>query len=48
MTNLRNSFRTTYAAHWLASGVDVVLCPAGPHTAPKLGETLGWSGTNVW
>lgn len=48
LTNERNAFRVAYAQHWQRSGVDVVLCPAGPHTAPKLEETLSWSYTNVW
>lgn len=50
----RNAYRTAYAKHWLdqekqAGGkIDVILCPAAPGPAQKLGTTKYWSYTSVF
>lgn len=50
----RNAYRTDYASHWLEQEmhagrkIDVILCPAAPGPAPKLGTSKYWSYTSVW
>lgn len=50
----RNAYRTEYAVHWLEQEaqigrkIDILLCPAAPGPAQKLGTTKYWSYTSVW
>jgi amidase len=56
-TVARDNYRTEYAAHWLSTAsdanspdtaVDVILCPAGSQTAPKLDTARYWGYTAQW
>lgn len=44
----RDAFREAYAKHWDAAGVDVIVAPATPGTAPRLGTPSYWGYTAVW
>ncbi|TGJ83610.1 hypothetical protein E0Z10_g5130 [Xylaria hypoxylon] len=44
----RDAYRTSYAALWNERAVDVILCPAGPGVAPKLGTARYWGYTSQW
>ena len=56
----REAYRTSYASLWnstatstgpngeLEGMVDVILCPVGPGTAPKLGTSKYWGYTSQW
>ncbi|KAK1147921.1 hypothetical protein N8T08_000437 [Aspergillus melleus] len=44
----RDLYRQRYNAHWNEAGVDVVLAPVTPSTAPPLGATPYWTYTAVW
>ncbi|KAH8424825.1 uncharacterized protein LDX57_002568 [Aspergillus melleus] len=44
----RDLYRQRYNAHWNEAGVDVVLAPVTPSTAPPLGATPYWGYTAVW
>jgi Asp-tRNA(Asn)/Glu-tRNA(Gln) amidotransferase A subunit family amidase len=44
----RDTFRQAYSAHWERAGVDVVLAPVTPSTAPPLGATPYWGYTAIW
>ncbi|KAK6527540.1 hypothetical protein TWF694_004523 [Orbilia ellipsospora] len=40
--------QTTYAAKWLAAGIDVLLAPAAPGVAPRLQTAKYTSYTSMW
>ncbi|GAW23440.1 hypothetical protein ANO14919_129990 [Xylariales sp. No.14919] len=42
----RDAYRAAYAALWNERAVDVILCPAGPGVAPKLGTARYWGYTS--
>ncbi|KAI0411110.1 amidase signature domain-containing protein [Xylaria grammica] len=44
----RDAYRAAYAALWNERAVDVILCPAGPGVAPKLGTARYWGYTSQW
>ncbi|CAG8947674.1 unnamed protein product [Penicillium salamii] len=44
----RDQFRQKYNAHWNDAGVDVVLAPVTPSTAPPLGAAPYWGYTAIW
>ncbi|KAI8631922.1 amidase [Xylariaceae sp. FL1651] len=44
----REAYRTSYATLWNEKDVDVILCPAGPGVAPKLGTARYWAYTSQW
>ncbi|CAG7962777.1 unnamed protein product [Penicillium olsonii] len=44
----RDQFRQKYNAHWNEAGIDVLLAPVTPSTAPPLGATPYWAYTAVW
>ncbi|KAI0538044.1 amidase signature domain-containing protein [Xylaria digitata] len=44
----RDAYRTSYAALWNERDIDVILCPAGPGVAPKLGTARYWGYTAQW
>ncbi|KAI3330802.1 amidase signature domain-containing protein [Ustulina deusta] len=44
----RDAYRASYAALWNERAVDVILCPAGPGVAPKLGTARYWGYTSQW
>ena len=58
--NRRDAYKKAYAARWnqtatskgvngkLEGMVDVILCPAGPGAAPKLGTAKWWGYTSQW
>lgn len=39
----RSELRNRVAAQWLAAGIDVLVCPAGPTVAPKLNTARYWN-----
>ena len=44
----RDQYRQKYNTHWNDAGVDVVLAPVTPSTAPPLGATPYWGYTAIW
>lgn len=44
----RDTFRQVYAAHWRRAGVDVVVSPVTPSTAPLLGTSKYWGYSAIW
>lgn len=50
----RNAYRWSQAAHWRDqerehdTHIDVILCPATPGPAPKLGTSKYWHYTSIW
>lgn len=44
----RDTFRQAYAAHWNNSGIDVLIAPVTPSTAPPLGTSKYWGYTAIW
>ncbi|EPY50597.1 acetamidase [Schizosaccharomyces cryophilus OY26] len=44
----RDAYRNKYTKYLQSYGVDLILCPAGPGPAPKLGEAKYWTYTSVW
>jgi amidase len=47
-TMQREIYRSEYAAHWNATGADVLLCPVGPGAAPPLNGARYWGYTSQW
>ncbi|KAF3938873.1 Acetamidase [Dactylella cylindrospora] len=48
LTSDRDAFRKEYITKWIASELDVILCPAGPGVAPRLGTAKYWGYTSLW
>lgn len=44
----RDIYRAAYRAHWNASGIDVLLCPAFVGPAPRLNTSRYWGYTCIW
>ncbi|KAF9879666.1 hypothetical protein CkaCkLH20_02477 [Colletotrichum karsti] len=44
----RDAYRRAYATHWNKSGIDVLVSPVTPGTAPPLGTSKYWAYTAVW
>ncbi|KAL1873123.1 hypothetical protein VTK73DRAFT_1084 [Phialemonium thermophilum] len=44
----RDEFRALYSAHWNAAGVDVVIAPVAPSTAPPPDTSRYWPYSAVW
>ncbi|WVF67789.1 hypothetical protein IAT40_002550 [Kwoniella sp. CBS 6097] len=44
----RDLFRADYHNYFHSLGVDVILCPATPGPAPKLGTSRYWNYTSFW
>ncbi|OCF36007.1 hypothetical protein I317_00529 [Kwoniella heveanensis CBS 569] len=44
----RDLFRADYHNYFHSLGVDVILCPATPGPAPKLGTSKYWNYTSFW
>lgn len=44
----RDAFRSQFAAHWQASGIDILLTPVGPTPAPAHGTAKYWNYTSFW
>ncbi|WVQ95446.1 hypothetical protein IAU59_002543 [Kwoniella sp. CBS 9459] len=44
----RDIFRADYHNYFHSLGVDVILCPATPGPAPKLGTSRYWNYTSFW
>ncbi len=46
--SLRDEFRAAYSEHWNSQGVDMVLAPVTPGTAPQLETSKYWGYTAIW
>ncbi|WOO85994.1 Putative amidase [Vanrija pseudolonga] len=44
----RDAFRAAFAAHWQATGMDILLTPVGPTPAPAHGTARYWNYTSFW
>ncbi|KAF4947687.1 hypothetical protein FSARC_13904 [Fusarium sarcochroum] len=44
----RDAFRQTYAAYWNRAGIDVLVSPISPGTAPPLGTSKYWGYSAIW
>ncbi|PLB53955.1 amidase [Aspergillus steynii IBT 23096] len=44
----RDAFRQRYNTHWNQAGMDVLLAPVTPSTAPPLGAIPYWGYTAIW
>ncbi|TXT04813.1 hypothetical protein VHUM_04081 [Vanrija humicola] len=44
----RDAFRSAFAAHWQAAGIDILLTPVGPSPAPAHNTARYWNYTSFW
>ncbi|EIW65955.1 hypothetical protein TREMEDRAFT_70373 [Tremella mesenterica DSM 1558] len=48
LTVQRDAFREAYAAHFVSSNIDLILCPPSPGPAPLCGTSRYWSYTSFF
>ncbi|KAF2650024.1 amidase signature enzyme [Lophiostoma macrostomum CBS 122681] len=48
LTVKREAYKASYAAHWDAHAIDILLCPATPGMAPPHGKARYWGYTAQW
>lgn len=47
LNSAREAFRLEYYKHWQEQGLDILICPAHPQTAPRHETAKYWGYTSI-